>query len=213
MISDIITIIKFLSEGLLALLKVIPLSVLFSLIIGCLIGIIGFINIPVLKHIISLYILIMRGIPPLTLLLLVFFSGSFINPIITAVVVLSVYHGAYIAEIIRAGIAAIPKGQHEGADSIGLSVVSKMIHVIMPQVWLTIIPSLVGQYVILIKDTTLISAIGVMELLNYARQIMQVVYRPITVYILVALFFFVICYCLELLSKHLERRIRAKTIL
>ena len=176
MLVDIGTIIKFLSDGLLALLQVIPLSVLFSMVIGILIGAIGFLEDPGTS---SDHFPVYHGhegasssdIAPAGLLL----SGSFVSPIVTAIVVLSIYHGAYIAEIIRAGIAAIPKGQHEGADSIGLSVVSKMVHVIMPQVWLTIIPSLVGQYVILIKDTTLISAIGVMELLNYARQIMQVV--------------------------------------
>ncbi len=213
MVADYLTIINFLSAGLLALLKVIPISMVLSLIIGIIVGVLGYLQIPILKYIVTLYVTIMRGLPPLTLLLLVFFSGSFVSPIVTAIIVLSIYHGAYVAEIIRAGIMAIPKGQHEGADSIGLSVLSKMVHVIMPQVWLSIIPSLVGQYVILIKDTTLISAIGVMELLNYARQIMQVVYRPVGVYVVVAIFFFIICYCLERLSKYLERRIKAKTIL
>ncbi|WP_020612081.1 amino acid ABC transporter permease [Sediminispirochaeta bajacaliforniensis] len=211
--ADIITIVKFLSTGVIALIEVIPASVAISLVLGVIIGILGYLQIPAIRYIVSAYIIAMRGLPPLTLLLLVFFSGSFVSPIVTAIVVLSVYHGAYIAEIVRAGISAIPKGQHEGADSIGLSVIAKMVHVIMPQVWLSIIPSLVGQYIILIKDTTLISAIGVMELLNNARQIMQVVYRPITVYVIVAVFFFVICFFLENLSKHLERRIKAKTIL
>ncbi|ADK80053.1 amino acid ABC transporter permease [Sediminispirochaeta smaragdinae] len=211
--ADIITIVKFLSTGVIALIEVIPASVAISLVLGIIIGILGYLQIPIIRYIVSAYIIAMRGLPPLTLLLLVFFSGSFVSPIVTAIVVLSVYHGAYIAEIVRAGISAIPKGQHEGADSIGLSVIAKMVHVIMPQVWLSIIPSLVGQYIILIKDTTLISAIGVMELLNNARQIMQVVYRPITVYVIVAVFFFVICFFLENLSKHLERRIKAKTIL
>lgn len=211
--ADIITIIKFLSTGIVALLKVIPISILLSLIIGTLTGIIGYLRVPVVKSLVTLYITIMRGLPPLTLLLLVFFSGSFINPIVTAIIVLSIYHGAYIAEIVRAGIAAIPQGQHDGADSIALSVIGKMVHVIMPQVWLSIIPSLVGQYVILIKDTTLISAIGVMELLNNARQIMQIVYRPISVYIIVAIFFFIICFFLDNLSKYLERRLKAKTII
>jgi His/Glu/Gln/Arg/opine family amino acid ABC transporter permease subunit len=211
--ADIITIVRFLSTGVIALIEVIPASVAISLVLGIIIGILGYLQIPIIRYIVSAYIIAMRGLPPLTLLLLVFFSGSFVSPIVTAIVVLSVYHGAYIAEIVRAGISAIPKGQHEGADSIGLSVIAKMVHVIMPQVWLSIIPSLVGQYIILIKDTTLISAIGVMELLNNARQIMQVVYRPITVYVIVAVFFFVICFFLENLSKHLERRIKAKTIL
>lgn len=186
--ADIITIVKFLSTGVIALIEVIPASVAISLVLGIIIGILGYLQIPIIRYIVSAYIIAMRGLPPLTLLLLVFFSGSFVSPIVTAIVVLSVYHGAYIAEIVRAGISAIPKGQHEGADSIGLSVIAKMVHVIMPQVWLSIIPSLVGQYIILIKDTTLISAIGVMELLNNARQIMQVVYRPITVYVIVAVF-------------------------
>lgn len=211
--SDYITIIKFLSSGVYELLKIIPISVVLSLILGTVIGILSYLKIPIIKYILYAYITIMRGVPPLILLLLVFFSGSFGDPIITAIVVLSIYHGAYIAEIVRAGISSIARGQHEAADSIGLSTVSKMVHVVMPQVWLSIIPSLVGQYVILIKDTTLISAIGVLELLNNARQIMQVVYRPISVYVIVAMFFFVICFCLEQLSRYLEKRIKAKTIL
>jgi His/Glu/Gln/Arg/opine family amino acid ABC transporter permease subunit len=196
-----------------ALLEIVPISILCSLLIGILFGILGYLKWPVFSQIINLYILIMRGLPPLTLLLLVFFSGSFGSPIMTAIIVLSVYHGAYVADIIRAGINSIPSGQFDAANSLALTIVQKMTHVILPQVWLSVIPSLVGQYITLIKDTTLVSAIGVMELLNNARQVMQVIYRPITVYVIVAMFFFVICYALELLSKYVTGRIKKRTII
>lgn len=198
---------NFLGTGFLEIIRLIPICIILSLILGSCIGIIQTLKIPVLYQMISCYLIFMRGVPPLLLLLVVFFAAGFDSARITAILMLSIYHAAYVGEIFRGGIQALPRGQFEASDSIALRFHQKMIYVIIPQVWRTILPALTGQYIILIKDTTLVSAIGVMEILYNARQAMQVVYKPMLIYFLVALLFYGLCFSLECLSSYFEKRL------
>ncbi|MBA7667180.1 putative glutamine ABC transporter permease protein GlnP [subsurface metagenome] len=206
--SDNEIIFRFLGMGVLEVIRLVPVCIGISLLVGIMLGIAQSIKIPVINQVISIYLVVMRGIPPLVLLLVVFFISGFSEARMAAIFALSIYHTAYISEIIRGGIVALPKGQFETADSLALRFHQKMLYVIIPQVWRSTIPSLTGQYIILVKDTALISAIGVMEILYNARQVMQVVYKPILIYFLVAVLFFVACFSLERLSALLEMRLR-----
>ncbi|MCG8550558.1 MAG: amino acid ABC transporter permease [Desulfobacterales bacterium] len=197
---------NFLGTGLLEVLYLIPVCILLSLVLGAGIGIFQTLKIPGIYQAVYCYLVFMRGVPPLLFLLMVFFVAGFDSARICAVLTLSLYHAAYVAEIFRGGIQALPKGQFDAADSIALRFHQKMIHVIIPQVWRTILPALTGQYIILIKDTALVSAIGVMEILYNARQAMQVVYKPLLIYFLVALLFYCLCFSLECLSSYFEKR-------
>ncbi|GAK60881.1 polar amino acid ABC transporter, inner membrane subunit [Candidatus Vecturithrix granuli] len=205
--ADLIVIFRFLGAGFLEVIRLVPVCVLLSLALGMLVGIIQFARIPGVYQLLSAYLIAMRGIPPLVFLLLLFFVGGFGSARIAALFGLSMYHAAYISEIIRGGIRALPKGQFEAADSLALRFHQKMLHIIIPQVWRSTLPAIVGQYIILVKDTALVSALGVMEILYNARQAMQVVYQPILIYFLVGFLFFIVCFSLERLSLFLEKRL------
>jgi len=206
-VADLIVIFRFLGAGFLEVIRLVPVCVLLSLVLGMIVGIIQFTRIPGVYQLLSAYLIAMRGIPPLVFLLLLFFVGGFDSARIAAIFGLSMYHAAYISEIIRGGIRALPKGQFEAADSLALRFHHKMLHIIIPQVWRSTLPAIVGQYIILVKDTALVSALGVMEILYNARQAMQAVYQPILIYFLVGFLFFMVGFSLERLSLFLEKRL------
>ena len=201
-----------LKRGAFETIKILPLCMLFSLMAGTILGIIQSKRIPVVKYLINAYIIIMRGIPPLLMMMVFFFALNINVPFIAAVMVLSIYHTGYIAEIVRGGIEAIPKGQFEAAESLGLSSYKIMAKVIIPQIWYQIIPSLAGQYIILVKDTALISVIGVREILYSGRQLMQLTFKPFQIFFLIGVFFFLICFSLQQLSIWAEKSLKRKII-
>lgn len=159
------------------------------------------------------YIEIIRGTP----LLMVVFWFYFLAPVLlgktlpeaqSALVALIVFTSAYIAEIVRAGVESLPKGQMEAARGTGLSHGQTMIHVILPQALFNMIPSFVNQFVSLTKDTSLAFIIGVNELTKAATQINnRTLTAPTEIFITIALLYFVICFCLTELSRWLERHI------
>ncbi len=160
----------------------------------------------------SVYIEIIRGTP----LLMVIFWFYFAGPIIlgtslpefgSALLAFIVFTSAYVAEIIRAGIQGLPKGQTEAARGSGLSHLQTMMFIILPQALRNMIPSFVNQFVALTKDTSLASLIMLNELF---RTGVQVVSResitPMEIYITLAVMYFVVCYALTSLSRRLERQ-------
>ena len=159
------------------------------------------------------YIEIIRGTP----LLMVVFWFYFLAPVLlgktlpeaeSALVALIVFTSAYIAEIVRAGVESLPKGQMEAARGTGLSHAQAMIHVILPQALFNMIPSFVNQFVSLTKDTSLAFIIGVNELTKAATQVNnRTLTAPTEIFITIAVLYFVICYCLTEFSRYLERRI------
>ena len=159
------------------------------------------------------YIEIIRGTP----LLMVVFWFYFLAPVLlghtlpeaeSALVALIVFTSAYIAEIVRAGVQSLPKGQMEAARGSGLSHFQAMTHIILPQALYNMIPSFVNQFVSLTKDTSLAFIIGVGELTKAATQINnRTLTAPTEIFLTVALLYFVICFCLTELSRRLERRI------
>jgi len=159
------------------------------------------------------FIEIIRGTP----LLMVVFWFYFLAPVLfghslpeaqSALIALIVFTSAYIAEIVRAGVEALPKGQMEAARGSGLSHVQAMIYVILPQSLFNMIPSFVNQFVSLTKDTSLAFIIGVNELTKAATQVNnRTLTAPTEIFITIALLYFVICYCLTEFSRYLERRI------
>ncbi len=168
---------------------------------------------PWLKWPAMVYIEIIRGTP----LLMVVFWFYFLAPVLlghslpeaqSALVALIVFTSAYIAEIVRAGVQSLPKGQMEAARGTGLTHFQAMRHIILPQALFNMIPSFVNQFVSLTKDTSLAFIIGVNELTKAATQVnSRTLTAPTEIFITIAVFYFVICYCLTELSRRLERRI------
>ncbi|WP_462323310.1 amino acid ABC transporter permease [Desulfoplanes sp.] len=159
------------------------------------------------------YIEIVRGTP----LLMVIFWFYFLAPIVlghtlpeatSALIAFIVFTGAYIAEIVRAGVLALPKGQTEAARGTGLSHFQTMVHIILPQALRNMIPSFVNQFVSLTKDTSLAYIIGVNELTRTATQVNnRTLIAPTEIFITIAILYFIICYVLTATSRRLERQL------
>ncbi|MGE5589508.1 MAG: amino acid ABC transporter permease [Bacillota bacterium] len=200
--------------GALVTLELSALAIGLGTTLGLIIALIRTARVPVLSQIARVYIEIFRGSPLLMQLFFVFFGlpylGFDISKLAAAVWALTLYSGAYIAEIIRAGIEAVPKGQREAAHSLGLSSYEVMRHVVLPQTLTVALPPLIGFYIGLVKDTSLATIIGYRELIRESQSIIDRTARPLEVYTAVALIYFAICYPLSLLVTRLERRVPAR---
>jgi polar amino acid transport system permease protein len=160
----------------------------------------------------TVYVQVIRGVP---LVMVVFWFWFFI-PIATgialpqywvALVAFVVFEAAYLGEIIRAGIQSVPRGQVEAAEASGLRYASTMRHVILPQAIRNMLPSLVTQFIILVKDTSLASIIGYMDLTKAAQTVNQREIRPFELYLFIAVVYWVLTYSMSLGSRALERRL------
>ncbi|HEX7892228.1 MAG TPA: amino acid ABC transporter permease [Ramlibacter sp.] len=157
-----------------------------------------------------------RGIPLLMIILWVYFLvpvliGRNVTGFTTMVVTLVVYESAFLAEVVRAGILALPKGQMEAARALGHGYLGAMWSVILPQALYNMLPSMLSQFVSTIKETTLGYVINVPELTFAANQINnQLLTKPFHVFFLLAVMYFILCWSLTQLAGWLERRIAAK---
>lgn len=159
----------------------------------------------------TVYIEVMRGVP----LLMVLFWFYFMLPIVmgrqmpeieSAIVAFVLFTGAYIAEIVRAGVLSLPKGQMEAARSTGLSHVQAMCYVVLPQALRNMIPSFVNQFVSLTKDTSLAYVLGITELTRAATQVdNRTVTASAELYFTIAIMYFIICWALTAFSRRLEK--------
>jgi polar amino acid transport system permease protein len=156
------------------------------------------------------YIELFRGTPVLITLMFIYFGVSYfgyaIDVFAAGAIGLSVYQGAYIAEIFRSGIEAVPKGQWEVSQILGLGRAQTFAFVVLPQTGKIVLPPLVGQYLSLIKDTSIVSMIGMSELMHGGQAIVDRIGRPVEIYGLVALIYFVVCFPISQWVRHHDRR-------
>lgn len=202
---------KYISSGIGITFQLVPLCLLSTLIIGAILGMIQFRRIRVLSSIIDLYILAMRGLPPLVVMMLLFYSVNFSSSFLTAFIALTIYHSAYVTEIVRGGFESVPNGQMQAGESLGLSYWQIMLHIYIPQIVLQIVPSLCGQYILVVKDTTLVSVVGVQDIMWKARQLIAVTFDPIAIYLMAGIIFYILCFVLEMIAHRVERRV-SKTV-
>lgn len=158
-----------------------------------------------------IYVEVFRGSPLLVQLLFIYFGAAYlgipgVDALPAALVALTLYEGALISEIFRAGIEAVPRGQREAARSLGLTRWQIDRYVILPQTVTIVLPPLVGQYIGLVKDTALAMAIGYVELVREGQAIIDRIGMPIEVFAVVAVIYFLICYPMSLLARRLELR-------
>lgn len=157
-----------------------------------------------------------RGVPLLMIILWVYFLvplliGRNVSGFVTMLCTLVLYEGAYLAEVVRAGIEALPKGQMEAARALGHSHLGAMRLVILPQALFNMLPSMLSQFVSTIKETTLGYVINVPELTFAANQINnQLLTKPFQVFFILAVIYFVVCWSLTQAATALERRIAAR---
>jgi His/Glu/Gln/Arg/opine family amino acid ABC transporter permease subunit len=162
-----------------------------------------------LRYVSSFYVWFVRGTPTLIQIFIVYFGlpqvGIRLSPFVAGVIALGVNSGAYVAEIIRSGLSAIPKGQMESSLALGMSRFDAMTRIILPQVFRIIIPSLTNEAITSLKNTSLLSTITVVELTLYAQMIIASTFRPFDFYIASAIIYLVMTSVLSQISAHLER--------
>lgn len=164
-----------------------------------------------LRYLSGLYVEFFQGTPLLMQLFLTFFGlsvllGISLSPWVAAAIALTTYTSAFLAEIWRGSVAAIPQGQWEAAKAVGLSYFRQLQRIILPQAVKMSIPPTVGFAVQVIKGTSLASVIGFVELTRSASAISNVTFQPFLVFSLAAVIYFCLCFPLSILSKQLERQ-------
>jgi polar amino acid transport system permease protein len=157
------------------------------------------------------YIELLQGTPLLLQLFLVFFGlpllGIEVSPLLAAAVALILYAGAFLAEIWRGCVDAVPRGQWEASAALGLNFISQMRYVILPQALRIAVPPTVGFLVQLLKATALSSIVGFNDLTRAGTIVTNATFQPFLVYGLVALIYFAMCYPLTVCSRFLERKL------
>ncbi len=198
------------------------LLALFGLFFGCILGIIfglsSVVNNKISNLIAKVYVNIIRGVPMIVLAFFVFYGVPYglksifgIKSVLTALqagtVCLALNCGAYMSEIIRAGIQAIDPGQMEAARSLGLGYWRSMFRVVLPQAIKNMIPSIVNQFIITLKDTSILSVIGFPELVNKAQNVIAITFKSFEVWAIVAVMYLVVILALQQVANALERRL------
>lgn len=203
----------FLLKGLAVTLFISVIAIVLSFVLGSVLGIIRYSKIKFVSAIIGFVVDLVRNLP---LLLIIFFTyfglpniGLRPGAILSAVIAMTIFESSMLAEIVRSGIQSVAVGQIEGARSTGMSFVQALWHVVLPQAYRHMIPTIIGQFVSLIKDTSLATIIVVPELMQHA----QVIYGQNANYILpmfaaLAVLYFIVCFTLSVIGnvigKHLN---------
>lgn len=170
----------------------------------------------VVNFIISAYVEVFRGTPMMVQAMIIYWGYAYMNggaslPLIPAgIAIVSINTGAYITEIVRGGIISIDRGQFEGAMSIGMSHFSTMIHIIIPQVMRNILPSVSNEFVVNIKDTSVLNVIGVTELYFYAASAAKNSYKIFASYLIACAIYFCLTFTITRILRLIEKKIEGK---
>ncbi|MDN6030355.1 MAG: amino acid ABC transporter permease, partial [Lactococcus plantarum] len=207
--------------GLIVTLIISAFVVVFGTILGTTIALGKLSKIRFLRWVANAYIEIFRGTPMLVQIMIGFqvlgkmplpefqlgILTEDLSRLVPGIIVLSMNSGAYVAEIVRSGINAVPKGQTEAAYSLGIRPRQTMLKVILPQAIRNILPALGNEFVTIIKDSSLLATIGVMELYNGAQTTSSTTYQSLSPWLLVAVYYFVVTFITSRLVNLLERKL------
>lgn len=190
----------------------------FACILGLIFGMLSVIKNKVCNFIAMVFVDVIRGVPMIVLAYFIYFGIPYgfnnilkISMTLTALqagtACLALNCGAYMAEIIRAGIQSVDPGQMEAARSLGLPYWRGMQRVVLPQAIRTMIPSIINQFIITLKDTSILSVIGFPELVNTAKNVVSITFKSLQVWAVVAVMYLIVIIALSRLAKVLERRL------
>ncbi|MDB5800024.1 MAG: glutamate/aspartate transporter permease GltK [Rhodocyclales bacterium] len=202
----------FIWQGLLYSLKLTATAMTGGIILGTLLALARLSGGVVLGTISTFYVNTLRSIPLLMVILWFFFlipifTGSPMGAEKSAMITFTLFEAAFYAEIMRAGIQSVSRGQINAGYAIGMTYWQTMGHVILPQAFRNMLPVLLTQTIILFQDTSLVYAIGAKDLLKAAEITGKNYNRPVEMYIFSAVVYFAICFSLSMLVKHLNKRI------
>lgn len=218
-------ILTFVQDGIVVTIFITITTFALTMILGLICGLGRVSKNRVIYGVTSVYVEIIRGIPLLVQLLVWYFAvpalivqvGNAIhfrpfqqylaNPIVMAIVGISICYAAYMAEIVRAGIEALPTGQMEAARSLGMTKSQSMRYVILPQAYRSIMPTIGNEFIALLKDSSLISVVSVADLTRHGREFLSFSSRPIETYLMMALLYLL----MTLISARIARIVENKT--
>lgn len=191
----------------------------FACILGLIFGILSVLKNRACNIIAQIFVDVIRGVPMIVLAFFVYFGVPYLfntiiggfNISLTALkagtICLALNCGAYMSEIIRAGIQSVDKGQMEAARSLGLSYATSMLRVVLPQAIRTMIPSIINQFIITFKDTSILSVIGFPELVNTAKNVQANTFMSFQTWAIVGIMYLIVITILSRTAKILERRL------
>ena len=200
-----------LMQGLWFTLIATALSIFFAMILGIVFGILKLSQNPLLRGLAGAYVNIFRGTPVLVQAFFFYFgvpaiTGQPMDALTAGVITLSLNAGAYITEVVRGGLQAVDPGQMEAARSLGLGWGKSMQKVIMPQAFKIMTPNLINQFIITLKDTSLLSVLGFAELTYQGRIVIASTFRSFEIWIVVGVIYFIVIWLLTLLSNWFDRK-------
>ena len=191
----------------------------FACILGLIFGLLSVLKSRVCNIISTIFVDVIRGVPMIVLAYFIFFGipyllntiigigGITLSALQAGTIALALNCGAYMAEIIRAGIQSVDKGQMEAARSLGLPYWKAMRKVVLPQAIRTMIPSIINQFIITLKDTSILSIIGFPELVNTAKNVVANTFNAFAVWGIVAIMYLIVITILSRFAKIMERRL------
>ena len=186
------------------------LSIVFSWILGLFAALGKNSRLGILRYPCEFYIWFMRGTPSLIQIFIIYFAlpqlGLTFSPFVAGVIALSIGSGAYVAEVFRSGLAAIPTGQGESAQALGMGPILMMRRIVLPQVVRIVVPALTNEAINTLKNTSLLSTITVLELTLYTQMAIAATFRPFEFYIAAALLYLVMTTVLSQFAHWHEKR-------
>ncbi|ART78637.1 arginine ABC transporter permease [Sutcliffiella horikoshii] len=203
----------FILAGVKVTLQVVSLAGILGFIIGTLLALCKIGRIKLLRILADIYTSIFRGTPLVLQLMLIFFGlpqaiGITLEPVTAAILAFGLNSGAYISEVIRAGIMAVDKGQREAAMALGVPYRQMMKDIILPQALKNILPALMNEYITLTKESAIVTVIGVMDVMRRSFMTASSTYAYLEAFIFAGLIYYVLVMILTLIGKLIERRMR-----
>jgi polar amino acid transport system permease protein len=197
-------------KGLIYTIIISVISIILGLVIGVISGVASLSKNPFINQSAQMYVELFRGTPLLVQIYIFYFCVATIvhmdSPVVIGSITLAFFSGAYISEMVRAGIESIDKGQIEAAKATGLSEWQTLRYILFPQAFRRIIPPVTGQFVSLIKDSSLLSVISVRELTKASEMINATTYRTFEAYLPLAVLYMLLTYPLYHMTRMMERR-------
>lgn len=212
--DTVIKALPFLLEGLGITLYVSAMGTLGGSVIGIIICILRWTRVPVLVWLAAVYISYFRGVPLLVQLLLFYnflpYAGIDLSPLVAAICALGMVGGAYIAEILRGALAAVPKGQVEAGLALGFAPLSIWQRLLLPQMLRLSMPAITNELIMLVKASSLVSVVGLAEITRVSQTFAASTYRPMEFYLAAGAFYLITNLILSFCSSLLERKLARK---
>ncbi|MFJ7638806.1 amino acid ABC transporter permease [Peribacillus sp. NPDC097264] len=211
----IVSALPYLLQGLQVTLYIFVIAIILGFLIGLVVAMLRLAPLKILNWIAKIYVDAIRGTPFIVQLFFIYFGINSLqwislNNTTAGIITVAINAGAYFAEIIRAGIQSIDKGQTEAARSIGFTSPQTMRYIVLPQAFRRMLPTITNQSIISLKDTSLLSIIGIADLTQQGQIQASATFEAFKIWLTVGVVYFIIIYLLTLLANFIERRVQLR---